>query len=57
MDPFHNPFFLFRILKSYLIDINFIWHTNEKKLRKHQDKLLRKTIKYAYAVPLYKKKI
>ena len=56
MDPFHNPFFLFRILKSYLIDINFIWHTNEKKLRKHQDKLLRKTIKYAYAVPLYKKK-
>lgn len=56
MMTFLNPIFLSRILKSYYIDVNRVWNTNHKKLKKYQDKALRKMVKYAYMVPVYNKK-
>ena len=56
MDLIPNPIFLLRITKSYFSDIDRIWRYNNEKLKKYQDKALRKMVKYAYTVPLYKKK-
>ena len=56
MNPFHNPAFLMRLLKSYIIDLNRIWHTTLEELRRYQDRYLRKMVRYAYTVPLYHKK-
>ena len=53
MNPFYNPIFLLRVLKSYLFDINRLKRLNNEKLRKYQDKRLRKMVKFAYTVPLY----
>ncbi|HEC89008.1 MAG TPA: phenylacetate--CoA ligase family protein [Thermoplasmatales archaeon] len=56
MNPFHNPIFLMRLLKSYIIDLNRLWHTTLEELKRYQDKHLRKMVRYAYTVPLYHKK-
>lgn len=56
MNPFINPVFLCRLLKSYMVDIDRVWKISPKKMRDFQDKALRKTVKYAYSVPLYNKK-
>lgn len=56
MKPFHNPVFLMRILKSYTVDLNRLWHTSLEELRRFQDKNLRKIVRYAYTVPLYHRK-
>lgn len=57
MNPFHNPVFLSKILKSYLIDINRVWNTTPEKMRVYQDKQIRKMVKFAYEhVPLYHEK-
>ena len=56
MNPFYNPIFLLRIAKSYYSDLDRIWHVDYEKLQKYQDKALRKMVKYAYTVPLYRKK-
>ena len=56
MNPFLNPIFLLRIARSYLSDVNRIWHLDNEKLKKYQDKALRKMVNYAYNVPLYHKK-
>jgi phenylacetate-CoA ligase len=53
MNPFYNPVFLSKILKSYLFDINRLNNFNEDALKKYQDKCLKKIVKYAYTVPLY----
>ncbi len=53
MNPFYNPVFLSKILKSYLLDINRLNNFNEENLKKYQDKCLKKIVKYAYTVPLY----
>lgn len=50
------PLLLYRAIKSYFTDINRIWRVDEKKLRKYRDKALKKMVRYAYEVPLYKKK-
>ncbi|HDM67027.1 MAG TPA: phenylacetate--CoA ligase family protein, partial [Thermoplasmatales archaeon] len=55
MNPFHNPVFLLRLLKSYF-DIDKLWHTTIEELRRYQDKNLRRIVRYAYTVPLYHKK-
>ncbi len=56
MNQFVNPIFLMRLLKSYMVDINRVWKLSLKQMEKYQDKAFRKSIKYAYTVPLYYKK-
>ena len=56
MNPYINPIFLTRLLKSYMVDVNRVWKLTPKQMRKFQDKALRKTVKYAYNVPLYHNK-
>jgi len=51
-----NPIFLLRVLRSYLSDIDRIWRFSNEQLKAYQDKALRKIIKYAYTVPLYRDK-
>jgi phenylacetate-CoA ligase len=53
MNSFNNPFFLLKVLKSYLVDINRLRRLSDEKLRKYQDKRLRKMVRYAYTAPLY----
>jgi len=53
MNPFKNLVFLLKLAKSYITDINRIWKIDQKKLKKYQDKALRRIVKYAYPVPLY----
>jgi phenylacetate-CoA ligase len=54
MNPFHNPVFLSKILKTYLFDINRVWNTTPEKMREYQDKQIRKVVKFAYEnVSLY----
>jgi phenylacetate-coenzyme A ligase PaaK-like adenylate-forming protein len=52
-NPFLNPVFTMKALKSYLLDINRLWKISPKKLKRFQDKNFRKAVKYAYTVPLY----
>ena len=56
MNPFYNPIFLLKVLKSYLVDINRLKRISDDKLRKYQDKQFRKMVKFAYTVPLYHEK-
>jgi len=53
INPFMNPIFLIKLLKSHLSDVNRIWISTDKQLKAYQDKALRKIIRYAYNVPLY----
>lgn len=53
MNPFYNPAFLSKLLKSYIFDINRLWQLNTKQLQKFQNKRLKKMVKYAYTVPMY----
>ncbi len=56
MNPFLNPLFSLKILKRYLTDIDRAWRMKADEIKKYQDKALRKTLKYAYQVPLYHRK-
>jgi len=53
MNSLTNPTFLLKVLKSYMIDINRLKRISDEKLRKYQDKRIRKMVKFAYSVPLY----
>ncbi|MBN2603648.1 MAG: phenylacetate--CoA ligase family protein [Candidatus Thermoplasmatota archaeon] len=56
MNPFYNPVFLSKILKSYFFDINRLKRLNYQQLQIYRDKQIRKIINYAFTVPLYKDK-
>jgi len=56
VNPFLNPAFAFKSVKSYLFDVDRMWHIPPHKLKLFQDKALRQAVKYAYTVPLYNKK-
>jgi len=56
MNPFLNPVFALKILWNYMRGIDRAWRYDREKLKKYQDKALRKTLKYAMKTPLYKKK-
>jgi phenylacetate-CoA ligase len=56
MNPWYNPVFLTKILYSYLFDVNRIFKSTDKNIKKYQDKCFRKIVKYAYTVPVYYKK-
>ncbi len=53
MNPFLNPLFSARIIKRYFTDVNRAWKKNAEEIRKYQDRVLKKVIRYAYQVPLY----
>jgi len=55
-NPFLNPVFTLKALKSYITDIDRIWKISPEKLKRFQDKNFRKAVKYAYSVPVYHKK-
>ncbi len=56
MNPFLNPLFSAKILWHYMTDINRAWKLNPEELKKYQDRALRKTVRYAYTTPLYRRK-
>jgi len=53
LNPFYNPFFLLKVLKSYLIDIDNLRRFNEDQLTRYRDKKFRKIIRYAFTIPMY----
>jgi len=53
LNPFYNPFFLLKVLKSYLIDIDNLRRFNEDQLARYRDKKFRKIIRYAFTIPMY----
>lgn len=56
MNPFFNPYFLSMVIKSYYLDSKRLHRMNAKNLKRFQDKSIRKIVRYAYNVPLYKRK-
>jgi len=55
VNPFLNPVFSIKALKSYMVDIDRIWRISPEKMKRFQDKAFKKALKYAYTVPLYNK--
>jgi len=53
MNPFLNPIFLSKVLKSYLFDINRLKRFDEEKLKRFRDEKFKKIVEFAYTVPLY----
>jgi len=56
MNPFLNPAFALRMLIRYLGDPGRAWRANPEQLRRYQNRALRRTIRYAWKVPLYRQK-
>lgn len=56
MNPFLNPVFVLRMLARYLADPGRAWRATPEQLRQYQDRALRRTIRYARKVPLYRQK-
>ena len=56
MNPFMNPVFLMRAAKGYLTDINRVWRVSYEDLETYRNKSFRKIVRYAYDVPVYRKK-
>ena len=55
-NPFLNPVFLSKAIKSYLTDVNRIWRIEPHKLKRFQNNAFKQAVKYAYTVPIYNKK-
>jgi phenylacetate-CoA ligase len=56
MNPFLNPLFLFRVLKTYLFDLDRLYHLSDNDLEQYQSKRLREMVRFSDTVPLYYKK-
>jgi len=56
MNPFMNPVFLLRAAKGYLTDIDRVWKISYEGIEKYRNKQFRKIVRYAYDVPVYRKK-
>ncbi len=56
MDELFNPLISIPFVKNLIFDPNRLNRLSPKKMIKYRDKALRKTINYAYKVPLYKMK-
>jgi len=52
----NNPILIYKIIKHYLSDINRFQTYDFEKIKNFRNKLFRKLLKYAFTVPLYKKK-
>ena len=56
MNPFLNPSNLYTVFKNYMFDPKRIWKLSPEELKNYQDKSFKKVVKYAYDVPLYRRK-
>jgi len=56
MNPFLNPLFSARIIKRYLTDVDRAWKKNSDEIKRYQNRALKRMLKYAYQVPLYRNK-
>ncbi len=56
MNPLKNASYLLRIAKGYLLDINRIWKFNEEQLKRYQNKKFKEIFRYAWDIPIYRKK-
>ena len=56
MNQMWNPYFLIRIAKNYLSDINRFSKYHEEDIKQYQEKCLQKIVKYAYSVSAYREK-
>jgi phenylacetate-CoA ligase len=56
MNPLINPFFLYNISKSYLSDRNRLWEWRSDKIEKYRNACFQKTLRFAYATSVYRKK-
>ena len=54
MNPFLNPIFLSRIAKGYFFDIPRLHRLSEDQLSRHRNHQLRKMVRQAFSVPMYK---
>ncbi|MEA2054694.1 MAG: hypothetical protein U9O96_06250, partial [Candidatus Thermoplasmatota archaeon] len=51
-----NPAIAYHLLKGYVIEKDRIWRDDIEKINNFKDKQFRKIIRYAYDVPIYRKK-
>ncbi len=56
MNPFLNPFFLLRVAKGYLTDVDRVWNLSPGQLQRYRDRALCRMVRYAYEVPVYREK-
>lgn len=56
MNPLYNPLFVAKILKSYISDIDRLYRFDEETLQVYQDTQVRKMVRFASTVPLYRNK-
>jgi len=56
MNPFLNPFISIPSLQHFLFDPSRLQRKTSKDMERYRDKMFRRTIKYAYTVPLYHNK-
>lgn len=52
---FDDASLLIKLIKGYLFDVDLLWQSREK-IKRLQDKRVKKIIRYAYTVPLYHRK-
>ncbi|MBU0498256.1 MAG: hypothetical protein KKC68_07935 [Candidatus Thermoplasmatota archaeon] len=55
MNPYLNPWFLLRILKAYLFDIDRLKRFSAQDLQHFQNKQIRKQLQFTLTVPVYQK--
>jgi phenylacetate-CoA ligase len=56
MNPFLNPVFLSKVVKSYLFDIDRLKNFSEESLKDYQDKCFKKMVEIAFETPMYRDK-
>ena len=53
MNPYMHPWFLFRLIKTYLFDIARLKRFSTSDLHRFQNKMLKKQLRFALTVPVY----
>ncbi|MFW6149176.1 MAG: phenylacetate--CoA ligase family protein [Atribacterota bacterium] len=56
MNPLINPYNSLPLLRSYLFDPDRLKKSSIEKIQKYRNKALRRIVKYAYKVPLYRER-
>ena len=56
MNPLLNPLVAGKIIKHYLTDTDRVWRLKPEEIENLNRKALRRVLKYAYNVPIYRKK-
>jgi len=56
MTSLMNPVIIYHLLKGYFVDTDRVWRDDAGKIKAFKDKQFRKIVRYAYDVPVYRKK-